>query len=116
MLPHERSLVARWKDAPFALLGINSDRDLDATRKRCEAEKISWRNFYEGDASAPPGAISKAWHVRGWPTLFLVDATGTIRRKWMGSPDEEALDREIDALVAETKRGPHAPGTEPGAR
>ena len=103
MLPHERSLVARMKDAPFALLGINSDPDLAATRQRCEKEKISWRNFYEGEGG-PPGAISKAWQVKGWPTLYLVDAAGTIRKKWMGSPGDEALDQAIDALVAEARQ------------
>jgi hypothetical protein len=27
MIPHERSLVERLKDKPFALLGVNSDVD-----------------------------------------------------------------------------------------
>ena len=26
MIPHERSLVDKWKDRPFALIGVNSDR------------------------------------------------------------------------------------------
>jgi hypothetical protein len=25
MIPHERSLVEKWKDKPFALIGVNSD-------------------------------------------------------------------------------------------
>jgi hypothetical protein len=100
MLPHERSLVERMKDEPFALLGVNSDEDLAATKKRLDEEKLSWRNFYEGGA---PGAISKSWNVKGWPTLYLVDAGGTIRRKWLGPPAEQVLDREIDVLVAEAK-------------
>ena len=29
MYPHERSLVERLKDKPFALIGVNSDTDKD---------------------------------------------------------------------------------------
>jgi hypothetical protein len=33
MYAHERSLVKRLEDKPFALLGINSDIDKDALKK-----------------------------------------------------------------------------------
>ena len=33
MYPHERSLVKRLKDKPFALIGVNSDADLDELRE-----------------------------------------------------------------------------------
>jgi len=29
MYPHERSLVEKYRDEPFAILGVNSDEDLD---------------------------------------------------------------------------------------
>ena len=40
MYPHERSLVKRLKDKPFALIGVNSDPDKDKL-KQIGAE-ISW--------------------------------------------------------------------------
>ena len=105
MFPHERSLVARLKDEPFALIGVNSDED--AAKKKSKefvAEKITWRSFWNGPKGTS-GPISKEWGVRGWPTLFLIDAKGTIRHRWTGSPGEEILDRAIDQVVAEAKAG-----------
>lgn len=43
MLPHEREMVVRLKDMPFALIGINSDGDRSVLQKILEREKITWR-------------------------------------------------------------------------
>ena len=32
MYPHERSLVEQWKDRPFVIIGVNSDKDLDKVK------------------------------------------------------------------------------------
>ena len=45
MYPHERSLVKRLKDKPFALIGINSDADKEKLRPRMVEENITWRSF-----------------------------------------------------------------------
>jgi hypothetical protein len=101
MFPHERSLVARMKDEPFALVGVNSDKDFaEKKTKEFVEEKITWRSFAAG---ATDGEIPKAWGVQGWPTLYLIDAEGKIRKMWLGSPGDETLDKAVDALVAETK-------------
>ncbi|MBM4013746.1 MAG: hypothetical protein FJ293_02120 [Planctomycetes bacterium] len=102
MFPHERSLVNKLKDEPFALIGVNSDVDLAAMKPKFKDEQITWRSFWCGkDGTA--GAIPTAWNVRGWPTLYLIDHNGTIRQKWLGSPAEAVLDAEIDKLVADAK-------------
>ena len=41
MLPHERSLVKRLKDRPFALLGVNADNNREDTKKRLAKEQIT---------------------------------------------------------------------------
>ncbi len=102
MYPHERSLVARLKDDPFALLGVNSDKDLDALQPILKEENITWRSFWNGPEGTA-GPISKRWGISGWPTLYLIDAEGKIRHKFTGSPGDEKLDAFIDALVAEAK-------------
>ncbi len=78
MYPHERSLVKRLENRPFALIGINSDRDRDALKKVLEKEKITWRSFWNGGSTNGP--ISNAWKVRGWPTIYVLDANGVILR------------------------------------
>jgi hypothetical protein len=102
MFPHERSLVARLKDEPFALVGVNSDNDLAALQPVLKEQKIIWRSFWNGPQGTG-GPISKRWGISGWPTMYLIDAQGKIRHKFVGSPGDEKLDALIDALVAEAK-------------
>ena len=97
MYPHERSLVERLKDQPFALLGVNSDRDLETLKPRLEQENISWRSFWNGPKGTS-GPISARWNVRGWPTIYIVDHKGVIRFK---NKRGEAMDEAVDQLLAE---------------
>jgi hypothetical protein len=103
MYPHERSLVKKLESKPFALIGINSDKDKDELKKAMEEEKITWRSFWNGGSTQGP--ISTKWNVHGWPTLFVIDHNGVIRGKFLGSPGEAVLDKLIDELVlkAETR-------------
>ncbi|MFT5524432.1 MAG: hypothetical protein ACI9HK_002386 [Pirellulaceae bacterium] len=95
MYPHERSLVTKLSDKPFALLGINSDDDLVALRKTVVEERINWRSWSD-DAS--DGTIHTNWQVVQRPTVHLLDATGVIRYKNL---EPEAIDDAIDKLLAE---------------
>jgi hypothetical protein len=99
MYPHERSLVKRLADEPFALIGVNSDGDLGKLKQRMTKENITWRSFWNGPRGTG-GPISRAWSIEGWPTVFLIDHAGVIRRKWLGAPPEKELDRELEALLA----------------
>ena len=40
MYPHERSLVKRMENRPFALIGVNSDKDKAVLKKALEKEQI----------------------------------------------------------------------------
>jgi len=98
MFPHERSLVKRLADKPFALVGVNSDEDLDELKKVLQEEKITWRSFWNGKEGTG-GPIAKEWNVRGWPTLYIIDHKGIIRHKYEGSPGDDKLDAAIDKLI-----------------
>src|SRR6187431_1678371 len=104
MYPHERSLVEKLKDEPFAIIGVNSDEDLVKLAEAVKKENITWRSFWNGPLGTS-GPISTQWNIRGWPTLFLIDAKGVIRHQWLGSPSTEELDKAIDELLAEAKAG-----------
>jgi hypothetical protein len=95
MIPHEKALVERLKDRPFALLGINSDGDAAKVRKIMMDNGIVWRNAVEGGTSGP---IAKRWNVTGWPTIYVLDAKGVIRFK---DVREEAMDKAVDELLKE---------------
>lgn len=103
MLPHEKALVERMKDKPFALLGINChDGKVDELAPRLKKEGITWRNAVDDEADGEHlQSLAKAWNVHGFPQLYLIDAKGVIRNKWIGSPGDKVLDETIDKLVAE---------------
>jgi hypothetical protein len=97
MYPHERSLVKKLADKPFALVGVNSDDDLEELKKVLETEQITWRSFQNTQKGGP--VISKEWNIQGWPTVFLIDHKGVIRQKYIGAPEEEKLDAAIEKML-----------------
>lgn len=107
MYPHERSLVKRLSDSPFALIGINSDPAEDLI-DAMERESITWRSFWDGGDTNGP--IATEWNVRGWPTIYVLDAEGRIRFK---SVRGEAMDDAVDELLREMGHEPPARVEEP---
>jgi hypothetical protein len=122
MLPDEKALVKRLADKPFALIAVNSDVppsdapavELDAegnlkeppkpafedVRKYVKTEVldkngITWRNAIDVGTDGP---WASKWNVQGWPTLYVIDASGKIRYK---GHDGHAMERMVDELVAE---------------
>ena len=100
MYPHERSLVARMQDKPFALIGVNSDpkEKVLAALKR---ENITWRSWFDGGNTSGP--IARQYGVRSWPTIYVLDAKGVIRYKNVRG---EAMDSAVNALLAEMASAP----------
>jgi hypothetical protein len=103
MYPHERSLVKKMEGKPFVLIGVNSDSDKKALQNVLEKENITWRSFWNGGSTGGP--IAAAWNVQGWPTLYLIDHKGIIKKKWLGGPRAEVLDEEIEKLVQAAASG-----------
>jgi hypothetical protein len=99
MYAYERSLVKRLEKEPFALVGVCSDVDRTALKSVLAKEGSTWRSFWNGGTADDP--ISRAWNVTGWPTIYVLDAKGTIRFK---NPHGQDLDRAVDELIAEMKR------------
>ena len=98
MYPHERSLVKKLEGKPFALIGVNSDRDRNALKKTLVDEQITWRSFWNGGSTGGP--ISRAWKVQGWPSIWVIDANGVIRARDVRGA---AMDKAVDALLEEMK-------------
>ena len=98
MYAHERSLVKRLADEPFALIGVNSDRDREQLAQVLEQENITWRSFWNGGGTRGP--ISNAWGVRSWPTIYVLDPNGVIRFKNVRGAK---MDAAVDALLEEMR-------------
>ena len=68
-----------------------------------EKTQVTWRSFKNYRKGKKP--ITKEWKILGYPTLFLLDHSGIIRKRWIGAPPTDVLDREVDKLVASVPRG-----------
>jgi hypothetical protein len=98
MLPHERSLVEKWKDEPFAIVGINSD-PVERFAELVKDGTTTWRSFRNEQEY---GKISTKWAVTGWPTLYILDHKGVIRHIGLrGEAMEEAMAKLIEEAKAE---------------
>jgi len=100
MIPHERSLVEKWKGRPFALLGVNSDRTNTEKGMATYKEKnkgdlsVTWRSF-RNEANDP--TISAEWRVRAWPTLYYIDHNGVIQHK--NIRDETEMEEVLEDMI-----------------
>ena len=97
MYPHERSLVKKLANEPFALIGVNSDSK-EKVLSALKRENITWRSYWDGGNTSGP--IASRWNVRGWPTIYVLDQKGVIRYKNVRG---SAMDKAVDALLAEAK-------------
>jgi thiol-disulfide isomerase/thioredoxin len=99
MLPHDRALARRLASQPFALLGVDSDKDPMRVRRLLEEKQIPWSSWWDGGTTAGP--IATQWNVSGlwgWPTTYVLDARGVIRYKGVRG---QAMDDAADFLLWE---------------
>jgi peroxiredoxin len=99
LFPEERALVAAMKDEPFVMLGVVSDEDPALIRERMTAGEVTWNAWFDGGTDGP---IDKTWNIKGWPTVYVIDAKGIIRHKDVYGAKLETV---VKRLIAETK--PH---------
>lgn len=97
MVPEERALVQRMQGKPFSLIGVNGDESISNAKRAMERENMTWPSFWNGN-EGPKGPIAKAWNVKGWPTIYILDAKGIIRFNGMAAHD---LNRCVDELMKE---------------
>ncbi len=103
MIPHERSLVKKLENQPFALLGVNSDKDLEDLKQKLAKDQVTWRHFHDGSTEGP---LARSWNVHGWPTTYVIDQDGIIRFKDLRDEDAE---KAIDSLLAKRAKVGEAP-------
>ncbi|WP_406699051.1 redoxin domain-containing protein [Singulisphaera sp. Ch08] len=104
MIPHEKEVAERFNRDRFAIVGVNSDTDLRAAREAVDRHGITWRSFRNGDEG--PGQISQRWKVVGYPTLYLLDHEGVVRKRWIGNPPLDDLVASIERLLSRAAGGP----------
>jgi thioredoxin family protein len=97
MLPHEKTLVKRLQDKPFALIGINSDGEAAKVKEILQKNEITWRQAIDKSTGGP---LATRWNIQGWPTIYVVDAKGVIRfRDVRDQAMEDAVMKLLDEVA-----------------
>jgi len=97
MYPQWRSLVKRLENKPFALIGVAGEKKT-RLRTAIQANNITWPTFWDGATTSGP--IAKAWGIRGWPTIYVLDDRGVVRyRGFAGVLPDAAVDQQLRRLV-----------------
>ena len=99
--PYQRLMLELYKDKPFAMLGVNSDAKLETAQKGKIDSRLPNRSWWDGyEKESTKGPIATSWGVTGWPTIYIIDAKGTIR--FAGVRHEDSL-KAVAQLMAELR-------------
>jgi thiol-disulfide isomerase/thioredoxin len=97
MFPHEKQLVVNFRNAPFALIGVNEDNAPEQLKRTQMRAGLTWPSFWDG----PGGPLCRDWKVNRLPTFILLDTVGQECWRCEGMPAEGELDARIAQLLAE---------------
>src|SRR5262249_3379528 len=92
LIPHERELLERLKGKPFVMVSVSCDEKKDAVTQFVAKEPMPWTLWWDGHS----GPIVKALHLRDYPTLFVIDAKGTIRYRGVR---QDQVDGTVEKLL-----------------
>jgi thiol-disulfide isomerase/thioredoxin len=95
MIPHEREMVERLKDKPFALVSVSCDEEKKALTDFLAKEPMPWTHWWNGQV----GGMMSAWNITSFPTIYILDAKGVIRFKDLHG---EELEKAVKSLLEET--------------
>ena len=96
MVPHERSLVEKFQDRSFVLVGVNSDPEREIAQDAQAKHAMTWRSWWDGS----DGPIAADWKIKFFPTTYVIDSKGVIRYANLRGAE---LEQAIDTLLEETK-------------
>ncbi len=96
MIPHERAMVKKLKDKPFALISISADEEKKTLQDFLKENEMPWTHWWNG----PNSGILKDWNVQFFPTIYVLDDEGVIRYKNVRGQE---LEDAVEKLLAETK-------------
>ena len=99
MIPHEREIVTKHKDKPFAFVSVSADDEVKTLKDFLEKEAMPWTHWFAGKSSD----VLKSWNIHAFPTIFVIDSKGVIRAKYVGAgPEtEKKLEELVEKLVKE---------------
>jgi thiol-disulfide isomerase/thioredoxin len=92
MIPHEREMVEKFKDKPFALVSISFDAEKKTLTDFLATEKMPWNHWWNG----AEGKLIDTLEIEVFPTIFVLDGSGKIRYKAIRG---EELEKAVNGLL-----------------
>ena len=97
MIPHTRDLVKKMDGKPFVFVSVSADDKKETLEDFIKKTPMPWTHWHSGT-----GGVVEDWEIEAYPTIFILDAKGVIRKKIVGG-DSKAIDKEVEKLVKETE-------------
>jgi len=97
MIPHTTKLVEKMKNKPFVFVSVSADEKKETLKEFIKGTPMPWTHWWEGT-----GGIVRDWEVEAFPTIYVIDAKGVIRKKIVGA-NSKAIDDEVEKLVKEAE-------------
>lgn len=101
VIPSLRDWHERYRDRGLVIIGVHYpefefERDLVNLKSAIDELNVLYPVVQDNDRQA-----WDAYHVRYWPTLFLIDKSGKIRYTHIGEGSYEEIEAAFQALLAE---------------
>jgi thiol-disulfide isomerase/thioredoxin len=100
-LPYVKGWDARYRAKGLTVIGVHSpefdeERKIEHLRREVASLGIMYPIVTDNDYQT-----WEAYHVEAWPTTFLLDKQGRIRRRHVGEGGYDEAERLIQKLLAE---------------
>lgn len=106
-LPHYNGWHQDYADKGLVVIGIqtpetSAERKQDLVATAVKSDGIAYPVIFDGES-----ANWKTWSNTMWPTVYLIDKKGYLRRwwqgelNWQGTPGEKQMRETIEQLLAE---------------
>ena len=103
-LPHVRAWADKYRSLGFVVVGVHTP-EFGFEHRPANVERAANQLGITFPVAVDSNrAIWEAFGVRGWPSLYFVDATGRIRHRQVGEGGYEGAERLIQQLLREAGR------------
>jgi thiol-disulfide isomerase/thioredoxin len=102
-LPHFEELYLRYRDRGVAFIGLNWERANSREMHLKLAKDFMTRNGFTFPVAVDPDRTAVgAYQIQSFPTVFLVDRTGTVRYRNIGYNEQisDIMAAQIESLLA----------------
>jgi thiol-disulfide isomerase/thioredoxin len=89
MIPHTREMVKANEKKPFVFVSVSCDAKRETLTAFIGKTEMPWTHWWDGQG----GKVAKAYEIRAFPTIYVVDHKGVIQFVSVG------FDKKLDSVV-----------------